>query len=91
MRLPCHVNTCLQSKISLDLENHTKETQWNHSKSVILPARSILIQELPVLSKVHFSTIISDEHAAEISSWIDHRTTTYSSTNHPYEFQLILR
>ncbi|RHZ49359.1 hypothetical protein Glove_522g32 [Diversispora epigaea] len=60
-------------------------------KSVILPPRSILIQELPVRSKEPFSTIISDEYAAEISSWIDRKTTTYSSTNCPYEFQLILR
>ncbi|RHZ54326.1 hypothetical protein Glove_428g77 [Diversispora epigaea] len=48
-------------------------------KSVILPRRFI------------FSTIISDEHAAEISSWIDRNTTNYSSRNYPYEFQLILR
>ncbi|RHZ78322.1 hypothetical protein Glove_166g222 [Diversispora epigaea] len=60
-------------------------------ESVILPAKSILIQELPVHSKVYFSTIISDEHKAEISSWIDHKITTYSLTNHLYEFQLILR
>ncbi|RHZ78240.1 hypothetical protein Glove_166g101 [Diversispora epigaea] len=56
-------------------------------KSIILPARSILIQELPVRSKESFSTIISEEHAAEISSWIDRKTTTYTSTN----YQLILR
>ncbi|RHZ49358.1 hypothetical protein Glove_522g33 [Diversispora epigaea] len=60
-------------------------------KSIILPARSILIQEIPVRSKESFSTIISEEHAAEISSWIDRKTITYSSTSHPYEFKLILR
>ncbi|RHZ78286.1 hypothetical protein Glove_166g115 [Diversispora epigaea] len=60
-------------------------------KSIILPARSILIQELPVRFKESFSTIISEEHAAEISSWIDRKTTTYTSTNYPYKFQLILR
>ncbi|RHZ78342.1 hypothetical protein Glove_166g27 [Diversispora epigaea] len=59
-------------------------------KSIILPARSILIQEIPVRSKESFSTIISEEHAAEISSWIDCKATTYSSTNYPYKFQLIL-
>ncbi|RHZ89815.1 hypothetical protein Glove_9g167 [Diversispora epigaea] len=53
-------------------------------KSVILPARSVLTPELPTRVKEPFSTIISDEHAAEISS------PTYSSTNYPYEFQLIL-
>ncbi|RHZ72428.1 hypothetical protein Glove_242g21 [Diversispora epigaea] len=60
-------------------------------KSVILPARTILIPELPARSKEPFSTIISDDHAAEISSWIDRKNTTYPSTNYPYEFQLILR
>src|SRR6185369_7396705 len=38
-----------------------------------------------------FSTIITSEHAAEISSWIDRKSSTYSLTNTPYEFQLILR
>ncbi|RHZ89921.1 hypothetical protein Glove_9g173 [Diversispora epigaea] len=65
-------------------------------KSIILPARLVLTQELPARVKEPFSTIISDEHAAEISSWIDHKTTAYPSTNYPstnypYEFQLILR
>ncbi|RHZ89895.1 hypothetical protein Glove_9g181 [Diversispora epigaea] len=60
-------------------------------KSVILPARSVLIPELPTRVKEPFSTIISDEHAAEISSWIDRKTTAYPSTNYSYEFQLILR
>ncbi|RHZ68595.1 hypothetical protein Glove_294g108 [Diversispora epigaea] len=41
--------------------------------------------------KESFSTIISEEHAAEISSWIDRRTITYSTTNVPYKFELILR
>ncbi|RHZ72526.1 hypothetical protein Glove_242g15 [Diversispora epigaea] len=60
-------------------------------KLVVLPARTILIPELPARSKEPFSTIISDDHAAEISSWIDRKNTTYPSTNYPYEFQLILR
>ncbi|RHZ66625.1 hypothetical protein Glove_306g51 [Diversispora epigaea] len=60
-------------------------------KCVVLPARTVLIPELPARSKEPFSTIISDDHAAEISSWIDRKNTTYPSTNYPYEFQLILR
>ncbi|RHZ89897.1 hypothetical protein Glove_9g183 [Diversispora epigaea] len=60
-------------------------------KSVILPARSVLTPELPTRIKESFSTIISDEHAAEISSRIDRKTTAYHLTNYPYEFQLILR
>ncbi|RHZ70502.1 hypothetical protein Glove_271g28 [Diversispora epigaea] len=38
-----------------------------------------------------FSTIITYEHVAEISSWIDRKLSTSSLTNTPYEFQLILR
>ncbi|RHZ87302.1 hypothetical protein Glove_37g55 [Diversispora epigaea] len=57
-------------------------------KSIILPARSGLVRELS--SSTPFSTIISEEHAAEISSWIDHKTINYSTTNIPYKFELIL-
>ncbi|RHZ89566.1 hypothetical protein Glove_13g79 [Diversispora epigaea] len=57
-------------------------------KSIILPVRSTLVTELP--PQKPFSTIISEEHAAEISSWIDRKTTTYSTTNIPYKFELIL-
>ncbi|RHZ89478.1 hypothetical protein Glove_13g74 [Diversispora epigaea] len=62
-------------------------------KSIILPVRSTLVTELhPLIEepKEPFSTIISEEHAAEISSWIDRKTTTYSATNIPYKFELIL-
>ncbi|RHZ61239.1 hypothetical protein Glove_349g136 [Diversispora epigaea] len=58
--------------------------------SIILPARSVLIPELPVREK-EFSTIITNEHVAEISSWIDRKPDIYSLANIPYEFQLILR
>ncbi|RHZ70831.1 hypothetical protein Glove_266g36 [Diversispora epigaea] len=37
-----------------------------------------------------FSTI-SEEHAAEISTWIDRKTNAYTSINIPYKFKLILR
>ncbi|RHZ86456.1 hypothetical protein Glove_50g49 [Diversispora epigaea] len=63
----------------------------------ILPARSILVTELSPrteVSKEPFSTIISEEHAAEISSWIDRkifRIFNYSTGNIPYEFELIFR
>ncbi|RHZ89568.1 hypothetical protein Glove_13g205 [Diversispora epigaea] len=43
-------------------------------KSIILPARSFVVIEFPSqaeIPKEPFSTIISEEHAAEISSWID--------------------
>ncbi|RHZ59361.1 hypothetical protein Glove_364g24 [Diversispora epigaea] len=57
-------------------------------KSVTLSARSVIVTNKP---KKLFSTIISKEHAAEISTWIDRKTTSYTSTNIPYEFELILR
>ncbi|RHZ67588.1 hypothetical protein Glove_300g124 [Diversispora epigaea] len=57
-------------------------------KSLFLPARIISIPDLPSRS---FSTIINNEHVAELSSWIDRKSTTYSLSNIPYEFQLILR
>ncbi|RHZ70425.1 hypothetical protein Glove_271g14 [Diversispora epigaea] len=63
-------------------------------KSIILPPRSILIQELPTRTTELIkpsSAIITYEHVAEISSWIDRKSSTYSLTNTPYEFQLILR
>ncbi|RHZ67599.1 hypothetical protein Glove_300g3 [Diversispora epigaea] len=72
-------------------------------KSLILPARNISNFELQLPSKTistpklpskendRFSTIINKEHFAEISSWIDRKSTTYSFANIPYEFQLILR
>ncbi|RHZ85097.1 hypothetical protein Glove_71g128 [Diversispora epigaea] len=63
-------------------------------KSTILLPRSILVTELPPRTNVPketFSTIISEDHAAEISSWIDRKTTTYSTTNIPYKFELVLR
>ncbi|RHZ83772.1 hypothetical protein Glove_87g254 [Diversispora epigaea] len=58
---------------------------------------------LPIVNKEHvtefslprltepFSNIITKEHAAELSSWIDRKSITYSLSNIPYEFHLILR
>ncbi|RHZ70451.1 hypothetical protein Glove_271g33 [Diversispora epigaea] len=63
-------------------------------RSIILPPRTILAQELPTRTTEQaksLSTIITYEHVAEISSWIDRKSSTYSLTNTPYEFQLILR
>ncbi|RHZ70480.1 hypothetical protein Glove_271g57 [Diversispora epigaea] len=63
-------------------------------KSSILPPRTILAQELLTRTTEQakpLSTIITYEHVAEISSWIDRISSTYSLTNTPYKFQLILR
>ncbi|RHZ57825.1 hypothetical protein Glove_383g13 [Diversispora epigaea] len=63
-------------------------------KLTILPPRSVLVTELPPRTekpREYFSAIISKEHAAEISAWIDRRKTAYTLTNIPYKFELILR
>ncbi|RHZ87074.1 hypothetical protein Glove_40g60 [Diversispora epigaea] len=63
-------------------------------KSKILPPRSTSISELPSGENKTFSTIIDEEQALEILSWIDKiddKSTSYSSQNVPYNFKLILR
>ncbi|RHZ73564.1 hypothetical protein Glove_230g189 [Diversispora epigaea] len=60
-------------------------------KSIILPPRLGLKQELPTRLIEFFSTIINEEHTEMISSWINKKTKSYSPRNNPYEFQLILR
>ncbi|RHZ79109.1 hypothetical protein Glove_151g33 [Diversispora epigaea] len=57
-------------------------------KSVILPPRTTLTTEFPPHAKDPFSTIISEEHAAEISAWIDRKTSNYATTNIPYDLHL---
>ncbi|RHZ89472.1 hypothetical protein Glove_13g164 [Diversispora epigaea] len=82
----------LDKQLWLDINQHMIAPD-RPVKSIILPARSTLVIELPLRteeSKEPFSTIISEEHVAEISSWIDRKTTTYSTTNIPYKFELIL-
>ncbi|RHZ51186.1 hypothetical protein Glove_482g74 [Diversispora epigaea] len=56
-----------------------------------LPSRTIPTHELPSRVNESLSTIINEEHVAELSSWIDRKSIIYSSSNIPYEFQLILR
>ncbi|RIB17288.1 TLD-domain-containing protein [Gigaspora rosea] len=38
-----------------------------------------------------FSTVINEEHAAGIASWIDKNTIEYNVKNNPYKFKLLLR
>ncbi|RHZ72250.1 hypothetical protein Glove_243g46 [Diversispora epigaea] len=89
------VNETQEPTVNLTQEptvNLTKKPTINLTK--VLPIN--LTQEpparvLPQQVNEPFSTIINQEHAAIISSWIDYQTTNYSSTNNPYEFQLIFR
>ncbi|RIB07207.1 hypothetical protein C2G38_2252770 [Gigaspora rosea] len=60
--------------------------------STILPPRKKLTTQLPPRKSVSIpSSIINLEHAVEISSWIDRRSTTYDITEIPYEFKLLLK
>ncbi|RIB22793.1 hypothetical protein C2G38_945948 [Gigaspora rosea] len=59
--------------------------------SKTLPPRVILTQNLPSRLTESFSTVINEEHAAEIASWIDKKEDAYSVRNNPYEFKLLVR
>ncbi|RHZ67577.1 hypothetical protein Glove_300g77 [Diversispora epigaea] len=48
------------------------------------------ISTFELLSSSPFSTMINQEHVAELSSWIDRKSTTYSLSSIPHKFQLIL-
>ncbi|RHZ76387.1 hypothetical protein Glove_198g107 [Diversispora epigaea] len=58
--------------------------------STILPPRKIVTTQLPNRFQIT-SLIITNEHAANIASWIDKKEVTYDVNNNPYEFNLILR
>ncbi|RHZ60967.1 hypothetical protein Glove_350g43 [Diversispora epigaea] len=58
--------------------------------SIILPPRKILTKVLPPRNTTFPSQIITDEHALEISSWIDKKGSPYIESN-PYEFELLVR
>ncbi|RIB24647.1 hypothetical protein C2G38_2168066 [Gigaspora rosea] len=59
--------------------------------STILPPRVILTPKLPNRNTDPFSTVINEEHASEIASWVDRKADTYPVKNNPYEFKLLLR
>ncbi|RHZ45953.1 hypothetical protein Glove_641g7 [Diversispora epigaea] len=83
-------NKILDQQLWNDLKQHLLYPD-RQIKSIILPPRLILTQQLPTRVNETFSTIINEEHTAVISSWIDYQPTSYSLTNNPYELQLILR
>ena len=60
--------------------------------SLVLPPRQILNTTLPTrnTSIPLSSDIITNEHALEISSWIDRKEIPYIENN-PYEFKLLVR
>ncbi|RHZ60971.1 hypothetical protein Glove_350g47 [Diversispora epigaea] len=58
--------------------------------STILPPRKISGITLPTRTTPFPSEVITDEHALEISSWIDKKEIPYKENN-PYEFELLVR
>ncbi|RHZ81866.1 hypothetical protein Glove_117g201 [Diversispora epigaea] len=61
-------------------------------KYYISPKESISSTILPPRNIFQItSSIISNEHATEITSWIDKKEVAYKINNNPYEFNLILR
>ncbi|RHZ43534.1 hypothetical protein Glove_1033g6 [Diversispora epigaea] len=72
----------------LDKELWKDISQHYHLSSPKKPVKSII---LPARLPKDFSTIISVEQAAEISTWIDRKETAYLANNMPYKFELILR
>ncbi|RHZ53150.1 hypothetical protein Glove_450g22 [Diversispora epigaea] len=60
--------------------------------SIVLPPRKILKTILPtrIIPIPFASNIITNEHALEISSWIDKKEIPYIENN-PYEFKLLVR
>ncbi|RHZ90149.1 hypothetical protein Glove_5g31 [Diversispora epigaea] len=60
--------------------------------SIILPPRKILNTTLPTrIAPIPLSSnIITNEHALEISSWIDKKEIPYIENN-PYKFELLVR
>ncbi|KAF0383122.1 kelch-like protein 17 [Gigaspora margarita] len=59
--------------------------------SIILPSRITLQSTLPTRTMELFSKIITEEHKAEIVTWIDKKTNVYDTINIPYDFKLLLR
>ncbi|RHZ87373.1 hypothetical protein Glove_37g104 [Diversispora epigaea] len=63
----------------------------NPISSTILPPRNTFDVTLPTRTTTPISSnIITDEHALEISSWIDRKETPYTENN-PYELELLVR
>ncbi|RHZ51836.1 hypothetical protein Glove_469g39 [Diversispora epigaea] len=81
----------LEQQLFLDI-NTRFITPTNPISSIVLPPRKILKPKLPTrISRIPFpSNIITNEHALEISSWIDKKETP-SIENNPYEFKLLVR
>ncbi|RHZ78483.1 hypothetical protein Glove_164g53 [Diversispora epigaea] len=81
----------LENQLFLDINTRLIASNFPIS-SLALPPRKILNVILPTrITPIPLSSnIITDEHALEISSWIDKKETPYIENN-PYEFKLLVR
>ncbi|RHZ65606.1 hypothetical protein Glove_313g41 [Diversispora epigaea] len=81
----------LEPKLWLDI-NSKIMTPNKQISSIILPPRKILKIKLPIRNTPIPlpSNIITNEHALEISSWIDKKESPYIE-NYPYDFKLLVR
>ncbi|RHZ60993.1 hypothetical protein Glove_350g27 [Diversispora epigaea] len=81
----------LDPKLFLDINTKLMAPDRTIS-STILPPRKILIKTLPTRNTLFLlsSHIITDEHALEISSWIDKKEIPYTENN-PYQFELLVK
>ncbi|RHZ46442.1 hypothetical protein Glove_621g48 [Diversispora epigaea] len=90
-----NIEKVIQDFEYVDLSNIFVELiDWSQNKpvsSLVLPTRIIPNPLFPSRLDELFSTIINKEHVAQLSSWIDQKSTIYSLLNIPYEFQLILQ
>ncbi|RHZ89514.1 hypothetical protein Glove_13g14 [Diversispora epigaea] len=82
----------LNKKLMTDILKYSMDLN-EPMTSTILPPRKIVTTQLPNRGNTFqiTSLIITNEHAANIASWIDKKEVTYDVNNNPYEFNLILR
>ncbi|RHZ65615.1 hypothetical protein Glove_313g18 [Diversispora epigaea] len=81
----------LETKLFLDINSKIMIPN-KQITSIVLPPRNILNIKLPIRNiPIDLpSNIITNEHALEISSWIDKKESSYIE-NYPYEFKLLVR
>ncbi|RHZ65599.1 hypothetical protein Glove_313g22 [Diversispora epigaea] len=81
----------LEPKLFLDINSKIMAPN-KQITSIVLPPRNTLNTKFPIRNiPIDLpSNIITNEHALEISSWIDKKESSYIE-NYPYEFKLLVR
>ncbi|RHZ60884.1 hypothetical protein Glove_350g106 [Diversispora epigaea] len=83
----------LENQLFLDINSKIIAPNRTITTSLVLPPRKVLITILPTRRNTPIplsSKIITNEHALEISSWIDKKESAYIGNN-PYDFKLLVR